>query len=204
MAAGLDPYAEAESLEELWAWNQALTEITGDGGYNRVGFIPWVGNWGVPAWMWTFGGTLLDETGLRPTTRLTPRTSKPSSGCASRQKATEPRPVQGGWTGFANGTVAMVAESTTTAGRLIEQGIDFVTGRVPNPPGGTNGTWGGGQALGVPINARNKEEALKLLRYFGLEEVQALASGSLPRRSRRTGTHCRRSCLTCRRPTSRC
>lgn len=173
LAAGLDPYQDPQSLEELWAWNQALTETTPDGGYSRVGFIPWVGNWGAPAWIWTFGGTLLDETGLRPTATH-PKNVEAFEWVREWAQAYGNRaPVQGGWSGFAAGTVAMVAESTTTAGRLIEQGIEFVTGRVPNPPGGTNGTWGGGQALGIPYNARNKEEAMKLLRYFGLAEVQA-------------------------------
>ncbi|MFS8641432.1 MAG: hypothetical protein LOD90_11635, partial [Symbiobacteriaceae bacterium] len=55
-------------------------------------------------------------------------------------------PVQGGWSGFAAGTVAMVAESTTTAGRLIEQGIEFVTGRVEEVlPALARETAGGGR-----------------------------------------------------------
>ena len=171
-AAGLDPEAEATSLDDLWRWNQVLTVMNPDGSYARVGIIPWVGNWGAPAWMWTFGGTLLDETGLRPTATH-PKNIEAFEWLLEWGELYGNRaPVTGGYTGFATGTIAMVTESTTSAGRAMMDGLEFTTGRVPHPPGGANGTWGGGQAVGVPSNAPNMDEAIKLARYFGLDRVQ--------------------------------
>lgn len=169
--AGLDHQANPADLDELWDWSQKLTDSNNDGTYDRVGFIPWGTNWGAPAWIWTFGGQLLDES-LRPTA------THPNNIRAFEwlqewgQSYGGTSPVPGGPNGFINGTIAMLADSTTTAGRFLDQGVEFTTGRVPHPPGGQNGTWGGGQALGVPYNATNKDEALKLLRYFGEEKTQ--------------------------------
>jgi len=172
LQAGIDPYSDPASLEELWSWSQKLTETNNDGSYRRVGFIPWGTNWGAPGWIWTFGGQLLDETKTRPTA------THPNNIRAFEwlqewgQSYGTANPVPGGPNGFIAGSIAMLAESTTTAGRFLEQGIEFTTGRIPHPPGGQNGTWGGGQALGIPFNARNKDEAMKLLRYFGEYETQ--------------------------------
>lgn len=178
--AGLDPNVDPLSLEELWDWNQKLTIQNPDGSYKQVGIVPWVGNWGAPAWIWTFGGQLLDETKTRPTA------THPNNIRAFEwmqewsQSYGHVTPVSAGFAGFVNGTVAMTPESTTATGRVIEAGVELTTGRVPHPPGGANGTWGGGQALGIPSNAANKDEAMKLLRYFGLEEVQARRFRTFP------------------------
>ena len=168
-AAGLDPDEDPASLEELWEWNQKLTELDGSGQYQRVGIVPWAGNWGPPGWIWAFGGQLVDETGMRPT-------------------ATHPNNIRAfewiqQWAGFyggvtpvsvsiQQGTVGMAPVSTSDVGNLIGQGIEITTGRMPHAPGGSNGTWGGGQALGIPVNARNPELAKAVLRYFGTAEVQ--------------------------------
>jgi len=170
--AGLDPTQDPASLDELWNWNQRLTVQNNDGSYSRVGIIPWGSNWGAPAWIWSFGGELLDESKTRPTATL-PNNIRAFEWIQEwAQSYGHQTPVQGGYTGFLNGTVAMVAESTSSTGRLLGEGVELIAGRVPHAPGGANGTWGGGQALGIPSNAANQEGAMKLLRYFGSEEVQ--------------------------------
>src|SRR5690606_34036434 len=69
-------------------------------------------------------------------------------------------------------TVAMDVNSTSSVGPHLANGIEFTTGRVPNPPEGRNGTWGGGQAISIPINARNVEDAELLMQFFSEPEVQ--------------------------------
>lgn len=69
--AGLNPYVDPETMEELYAWNKKLTKRNPDGTYAQAGLVPWVGNWGAPAWIWTFGGKLIDKQGTKVTPTAT-------------------------------------------------------------------------------------------------------------------------------------
>lgn len=172
--AGMDAYPDPSSLDELQAWNQKLIRMDADRNYVQVGLVPWVGNWGAPAWIWTFGGQLLDIDG----TRIRPTATLPANIEAFEwirgwaQTYGNVTPVAAGWGGLLNGTVAMSTESTSSVGILLDAEVPFTVGRVPHPPGGMNGTWGGGTAVGVPVNAPNPEWALKLARFFGETETQ--------------------------------
>lgn len=166
---GLNPNVDPKSLDELYSWHQKLIKVGGDGRITQVGFMPWVGNWGSPAWIWSFGGQLIETKGKQ----IIPTATHPKNIEAFEwirnwaNSMGNVTPVTGGHTGFQNGTVAMSAESTSSVNRLIQAGVPFTTGKVPHPQGGVNGTWGGGTAVGVPINAPHPELALKLARFFG-------------------------------------
>lgn len=173
--AGLDPYVDPADLSELFSWNQKLTIAESDGTFTRAGYLPWVGNWGSPAWIWAFGGELLEIDG----TTYRPTANTPESRAAFEWIRTWAQfynntvtPVAGGFNGFQAGSVAMSAESTSVVSRFMDSGVEFWVGRVPHPEGGRNGTWGGGTAVGVPINAPNPEWSLKLARFFGETETQ--------------------------------
>lgn len=170
--AGLNPDEDPESLDDLWEWNRKLIAMDGDGKYRRVGMVPWSGNWGPPGWIWAFGGQLLDETGMRPTATH-PKNIEAFEWIQEwAQLFGGVTPVSGNRAGLLQGTVAMATVSTSDVGWLLGEGADVTTGRVPHASGGTNGTWGGGQVLGIPVNAVNKDMAMEVLRYFGSEEVQ--------------------------------
>lgn len=173
---GLDPYVDPSDLEELYQWNLRLVQVDANGNYTRAGFIPWRGNWSAPGWIWTFGGELLeiDGTTYRPTAN-DPKNIEAFEWIRSWGQFYGHRqdPVQGSFAGFQAGTIAMVTESTSAVTRLADAGLEFTVGRVPHPEGGRNGTWGGGTAVGVPINAPNPELSLKLARFFGEADVQA-------------------------------
>ncbi len=66
-AAGLNPRADPQTIEELDRLAIRLTEKTADGRFTRVGFVPWGSNWRTGAWMWAFGGEVVDASGIRPT-----------------------------------------------------------------------------------------------------------------------------------------
>lgn len=83
-----------------------------------------------------------------------------------------PNPAVSSTVGMTNGSVAMIAGSTSNVSNLLADGVPITTGRVPHPPGGQNGTWGGGAAIVVPANARNPELALRLARFFGESRIQ--------------------------------
>ncbi len=170
--AGLDPDKDPASLDELFEWNQKLTKMRDDGTYQQVGIIPWTGNWGPPGWIWAFGGRLLDETGLRPTATLPQNIAAFEWIREWAQHYGGSTPVSGGRAGLAQGTVAMTTVSTSDVGWLLGQQVEVTAGRVPHAPGGRNGTWGGGQAFGIPYNAKNVDLAKKVLLYFGSERVQ--------------------------------
>jgi len=74
--------------------------------------------------------------------------------------------------GFQSGGHAMTPGSSTQVAGFLDAGVQFTTGRVPHPPGGQNGTWGGGTAVVVPYNVPNPELSKRLARFFGEAEVQ--------------------------------
>lgn len=184
--AGINPNVDPASLEELYTWNQKLTKIGGDGKYTQVGIVPWVGNWGAPAWAWSFGGQLVEIKG----SKIIPTATHPKNVAALEwirnwaQSVGSTTPVTGGANGLVAGTVAMSAESSSLINRLRTANIPFTTGRVPHAQGGQNGTWGGGTAVAVPVGTSNPQLALKLARFFGETSVQlerfAVAPDTLP------------------------
>lgn len=179
---GMDAYAEAASLEDLRAWNQKLIRMDADQVYTQVGFIPWVGNWGAPAWIWAFGGELLEANGsdIRPTATLPQNVAAFEWIRGWAEMYGNVAPVAGGSTGFQNGTVSMSGESTSVVGRYLDAEVPFTVGRMPHAPDGKNGTWGGGTAVSVPINAPNPEWALKLARFFGETDTQIQRFAATP------------------------
>lgn len=172
--AGINPHDNPDSTDELWIWNQKLTEPTGDGSYRRVGFTPWNGNWYARGWIWTFGGELVEETGgtIRPTATL-PKNVEAFEWINEWAEffGRNRSPVSGGLN-FLRGTLAMTPESTSTAANYIREGVNFTVGTVPYPDTGRLITWGGGHGVGIPSSAQNKTDAAKLVRYFVDVDVQ--------------------------------
>lgn len=171
---GMDPNVDPADMEELYQWNLRFIRTNEDGTYTRVGMVPWQTNWHMPGWIWAFGGELLeiDGTTYRPTANA-PKNVEAMEWIRSWAQLYNNRtPIAGGATGFQVGNVAMSAESTSVVSRFKDAGIRFTVGRVPHPEGGRNGVWGGGTAVGVPVNAPNMEWALKMARFFGEADVQ--------------------------------
>ncbi len=172
--AGMNPNIDPTSLDEMYAWSKKLTKTNSDGVITRAGMVPWEGNWGPPGWIWTFGGRMIEIDGpnIRPTANER-RNVEAFTWLRDFALIYGSRtPVTAGTTGLANGTVSMSTESTSTIGTLNAAGVAYTTGRVPNPPGGQNGTWGGGTAIGVPLGAPNPTLAMQLVRFFGEANVQ--------------------------------
>lgn len=177
--SGMDPTTDPADLDELQAWTQRLTVASGDNTYERVGFLPWGSNWGPAAWIWTFGGRLIDETGYQPTANER-RNIEAFEWIQEWATRYGPTPVRTGWRGFVEGGLAMVADSASVVGNLLQEGVEFTVGRVPHPPEGRNGTWAGGDALVIPSNAPNKDEAIRLLQYFSSAEAQLTRYQTVP------------------------
>ena len=181
-------------MDTLWAWNQKLTKRNPDGTYSQAGLVPWVGNWGAPAWIWTFGGKLIDIDGTKVTPTATYHKNVEAFEWLAEwgQFFGTRTPVSAGWGGLRDGKVAMSPESTSVVGRLID--ATYLHYRMVVPPGGGNGTWGGGTAIGVPLQCAESELSLKLVRFFGEARVQIERSMLL--------TYCRPTGRRCCRRTS--
>ncbi len=176
---GMDPTKDPADLDELQVWTQRLTTVSSDNSYERVGFLPWGSNWGPAAWIWAFGGQLVDETSFRPTADARENV-KAFEWIQDWSTRYGPSPVRSGWRGFVDGSLAMMADSASIVGNLLQEGVQFTVGRVPHPPEGRNGTWAGGDALVIPANAPNKDEAIRLLQYFSSAEAQLTRYRSVP------------------------
>lgn len=179
--AGINPAQDPANIEELDQWNQKLTIKHPDGKYQQVGFLPWEGNWGGAGWIWAFGGELITETekGFFPTADL-PANIHAFNWLAEwgLRLGRVLRPFAGGYNRsypyqLADGYVAMQAASTTQVSQqILPLNVPITTGRVPHVPGGRNGAWGGAQCVVIPVNATNKEGALRLLPHFISTEAQ--------------------------------
>ncbi len=172
--AGMNPNANPASLDELYEWNRKLIKTDANQKITRAGLIPWVGNWGAPGWIWTFGGKLLDIEGARiqPTATYQKNIDAFNWIRMWAQFYGNVAPVTAGHNGLQTGTISMSAESSSSIGRLEAAKVQFAISKVPNPPGGANGTWGGGSSIVVPVGAKNPDLAMKFARFLGETSTQ--------------------------------
>ncbi len=77
-----------------------------------------------------------------------------------------------GYQGLINGMLAMAADSASGIYPMLTAQTPFVTGRVPNAPGGRNGTWAGCGAYIIPFNAPDKVLSGEILRFMSETETQ--------------------------------
>ncbi len=189
--AGLDPERGPATIEELDQFAAQLSRTDGDGKYSKIGFVPWYGNWYAVGWLYTFGGDIYDAENVAP------RVNTPNHirGFEWIQEYGElyPYDVVGASVSgksqndFYGRTLSMMAHWNGQANliRQADPSLDFNVGEVPHPSYGHNGTWLGGQAHVIPATAKNKEDALTLLRWLstGDAEIELYRNvGSLPTR----------------------
>lgn len=177
-AAGLDADKGPQTWEDLDLYARRLTRMVGND-IEQLGFAPWFQNWGVAGWIWAFGGEVYDAEANAPTLNTDEAievlnwyaTYRDWLGPQGRSFA---QTYGNAASAFYNDGLAMIIESTSFVGRIAqtEPDLQYMTGPVPHPPGGANGTWSGGPAMIIPSGARNPELAAKFLEYVAREEVQ--------------------------------
>jgi ABC-type glycerol-3-phosphate transport system substrate-binding protein len=149
-----------------------------DGSIVRMGFVPFQGSYAVGGWLWAFGGGIYDwntgepileaEANVRAwewmqewTTRYPPQNFRFAT-----------RGTSGAHGNFLAGCVAAVTAADNGAAQFLTLAPDlgFLTGRVPFPEGGRNGTWGGGLGWAIPRGStRNKREAIAFMQWLATE-----------------------------------
>lgn len=179
---GLDSTRSPATMREIGELNQKALQQTGAGQITRMGFVPWLGSYGVAGWFFAFGGELYDpETGL-------PTAERPEHVRAwewFQEIAQQYPPAQYGFTAqgvsgahgyFLGGSFAAVTAADNSVWRFQEYGpdVNFLTGAVPVPEGGRNGTWGGGPGHVIPAGAEHPEEARIFLQWVATEGQRIL------------------------------
>ncbi len=177
-AAGLDADRGPQTWDELDVYARRLTRMNGNE-ITQLGFAPWYQNWGVAGWIWAFGGDVYNAETNQPTVN-TDKAVETLEWYASYRDwlGPEGRTFHTSFgnadSAFYHGGLAMITQSTSFLGRLATNApeLEYMTGEVPHPAGGANGTWAGGPSLIIPKGAQHPELAARFLEYAARPEVQ--------------------------------
>lgn len=178
--AGLNETVGPKTWDELDLYARKLTKMNGTD-IKQLGFAPWYSNWGFPAWVWAFGGEIYDEETNSPivdtpTTIDVLRWYQTYGDRLGPEGRNFHRKFDSTDASFYKGGLAMYLQSTSFLGRLAVNAPDlsYMTGEVPHPAGGGNGTWSGGPSLIIPRGAKNPELAAKFLKFVARPDMQLL------------------------------
>ncbi len=178
--SGLPGERGPQTWEELNDFARKLTRFKGDGTPERVGLVPWVGNWYWHAWMWSFGGDYFDAATFQPTLNRSENVRAFEWMAEFAKRYGTPAQLNAAgisgdmWVSFTSGRISMVPAHHYAAVRFRQANpnLDMWGGPVPHPAGGRNGTWSGGLALVMPQGAKHPEAAARFLQFMARPEVQ--------------------------------
>ena len=181
-AVGLDSERGPQTLQELEELAAKATVVDSDGRITRLGFAPWIGGYYPAGWFWSFGGEIYDaETGMPTLTRQeNVEAWHWVQEWAQRYPPGQFNLAATGLSGangqFVAGTLAAMtaADNTVASLQAVAPELNFRTGRVPYPPGGRNGTWGGGVGHVIPKGTRHLDEAKRFLHWIANEGQRIL------------------------------
>lgn len=189
--AGYDPSQGPRSLQELDSMAARLTKTDGSGKFTHLGFIPWLGNWYATSWLYAFGGNIYDEANKKPRVN-TPNHVKAFEWIQEYGQRYPYDVVAAALSGkngstFYDETLSMIAHWNGFANMInqADPNIEFWVGEVPHPSYGSNGAHMGGYSHVIPSTAKNKDDAVRLLKWVGSKEAEIRlyrAVASLPTR----------------------
>lgn len=177
-ASGFDAEQGPATMSDLDSMAAKLTRPDGEGGFSKVGFVPWIGNWYAVGWLYTFGGDIFDAEKIRP--RVNTPNHIRGFDWIQEYGQRYPYDVVGAalkgksYTTFYDRSVSMMAH-WNGFGNLVKKAdpnLEFWAGELPHPAYGTNGTWLGGQAYVVPKASKNPDDAVTLLKWLTRKEVE--------------------------------
>jgi multiple sugar transport system substrate-binding protein len=187
--SGLNPDQAPRTVADLDQYAQKLTRTAADGTYERIGYVPWEGNWAFIPWVWAFGGSVWDEATQR-VLGATPRNLEAMEWIddyAVRYPRTVVDALVEGlsdWPLIAGG-LSMLTHGDWAMPWLDETAphLNYQVGPVPHMPNGRNGTYGGGFSIAVTSTAKSPEAAMEFVAFMASAWVQleyANAHGVLP------------------------
>jgi len=175
--AGIPSDRRLPDLVELERIAVRLTKRDSEGGLQRVGFAPWLGNWALQGWFWTFGGGLFDDQARKPTIDI-PENEEALNWALTYVDKLGPEAVRfaGMWdvTPLIEGRLAMWIGVPSHFFRIQQKAptLEVGVGEVPWPPGGANGTWSGGYCHVIPSGSKHVPEAASYINYLSSKETQ--------------------------------
>ncbi len=176
--AGIDSTRGPKSLSELDDRARKLTRIDPDDQIIRLGFVPWIYNWNLQGWFWTFGGGVFDYTTRRPTIDTPENLAalKWVQSYAERFGSAAVR-LSASWSTFASGQLAMCVGASPHLLSIIKASPEALIGadEVPWPESGTNGTWSGGYCHVIPKGSKFVPQAAEFMNFLTDTETQIWA-----------------------------
>ncbi|MBS4218350.1 ABC transporter substrate-binding protein [Bacillus sp. FJAT-49711] len=184
--AGLDPNKPPTTIEELDEYAEKLTKLNDKGGFDRLGFIPWIdaGDDSL-LWGWVFGAKFFDSTENQVHLNEKPLVDSLNwmNTYAQRYNPEKIKSFTSGFGGafspdhpFFTGKVAMTINGNWFANALKTYSPDteYRVAAIPNPPDGREkATTLGTNVFMIPKGAKNPEAAIKFILFGGQPEILA-------------------------------
>jgi multiple sugar transport system substrate-binding protein len=180
-AAGLDAQKGPQSWDDLNNFAQKLTQQGSGPVPERVGLLPWTGNWYNYGWIWTFGGDYFDDKTFKPTINRAENVQCYGwMAQYAKQYGTPKAFTTAGYTGgdaktFAGDEkIAMMVwhYGATVSFKKASSSFQYWGGACPHPTGGANGTWSGGLCFVVPKGYQMPDATKSWLHYFAQPDTQ--------------------------------
>jgi multiple sugar transport system substrate-binding protein len=180
-AAGLDAQKGPQSWDDLNNFAQKLTQQGSGPVPERVGLLPWTGNWYNYGWIWTFGGDYFDDKTFKPTINRAENVQAYDwmLGYAKRYGTPDALTKQGVTgnllqTFGQNARLSMIAAHWGLTADLAASAssLQYSGGGVPHPSGGQNGTWQGGFSFARPAGGKHPEAVQQLYQFLAETPTQ--------------------------------
>lgn len=184
------------TIADLSAAAEKLTKRSGDS-FERLGFIPWAGNWFLVGWIWNWGGHLGTGAGKDFAFNVTSAEAVAALTYMTEQaRIYAPATVTQVLSGFGTnandplvtGQMPLVAnfDGMVDIYRTYAPHLNYTVIPVPTPTSATKPTsWTGGFCFTIPHGAAHPEISWKLVEFLCNEDNSktfAIEAGTLPAR----------------------
>lgn len=179
--AGID--SPPKTIAELEAAAEKLTIKKGKR-FERIGFIPWLGQGWTYTWGWSFGGDFYDKDKEKVTADpQVVQSLKWMRGYAKKYNIEDITAFTDS-TGsaasdpFLTGQISMIVDVNAKMSVInkFKPDLNYDVAPIPTPTGKDFTTWSGGWSLIMPKGAKNQEAAWEFMKFVAGEEGQKIYS----------------------------
>ncbi|WP_425430465.1 ABC transporter substrate-binding protein [Desmospora activa] len=175
--AGID--SPPKTIAELEAAAEKLTIKKGKR-FERIGFIPWLGQGWTYTWGWSFGGDFYDKDKEKVTIESEVVQSLEWMRDYAKKYNIEDVTAFTDSTGsaasdpFLTGQISMIVDVNAKISVInkYKPDLNYDVAPIPTPTGNDFTTWSGGWSLIMPKGAKNQEAAWEFMKFVAGEEGQ--------------------------------